>query len=729
MMLAKNEDSVSSLVVADSTETYLIAFAGINSSVSDQTAGKNEHLRSFSVGLPKRRRADQAADGAVEIGGVFPGATKALGKEALFKSARGSKNDTYQRVLRMSPAGRDAAYRIGAIASGLAPENEVIAFRAASETSHSVHELSRIPLGKAEATDIDITAVQNGKEYALAYCTDDGLYVQRILDSKDDTVNRPRLLHQTSEAAADLPASQRPKFRCLRFLTPHCILLLQNRPGRTGAQLLILKINHDYTQCMVSLQKQLNKATKAAVGLDVCSLSKSESAEKQIIIAVAGQNSSIELLTIDITANGGLSTFRPYTVLRDVHAGPITKISFANFIPPLTSNTMDHNPQFVRLASVSVEQTVAVHTLRLRPYSTTNNKTPRYMLVSPGRSESVQTVFSILTALAAIALAALLLQAYSEIRGAVPPTLGVANWFSSGVKEQIAQPYDRSIVPSDLPSVSTATSKIKDAASQIPSVYQAASKNARDTASQVPSSEEMSEKVPSYDEASARVKDAVPDVPSYSEASARVKDAIPDVPSYAEASGRVKDAMPDVPSYAEASERVKDAVPDVPSYAEVSARVKDATPDVPSFDEASERVKDGMPEVPSVDDLKAQLSSLPSVEDLKAQLNALPSAEDVMANLESLVANQQHPTHPDQGKAIVIRDQGTSLSTELHHDADLIKHETIKKWEDMTEHQQRSWKRKLADAGHWTEKQGEAVLKGIFFSQLAGAVGDLMRGA
>src|ERR1700733_5493521 len=60
--LAKDEDSVTSLAVADSSSAALTAFAGINSSVTDQNAGKNEHLRSFRIGLPARkRRADGSA--------------------------------------------------------------------------------------------------------------------------------------------------------------------------------------------------------------------------------------------------------------------------------------------------------------------------------------------------------------------------------------------------------------------------------------------------------------------------------------------------------------------------------------------------------------------------------------------------------------------------------------------------------------------------------------------
>ena len=80
-------------------------------------------------------------------------------------------------------------------------------------------------------------------------------------------------------------------------------------------------------------------------------------------------------------------------------------------------------------------------------------------------------------------------------------------------------------------------------------------------------------------------------------------------------------------------------------------------------------------------------------------------------------------------KAIIVRDEGAGeISTELHHDAELIKEEALKKWEELRESQKKGWKRKLKDAGHWAENQGESVLKGILFSQLAGVVDGFVRG-
>jgi hypothetical protein len=79
-------------------------------------------------------------------------------------------------------------------------------------------------------------------------------------------------------------------------------------------------------------------------------------------------------------------------------------------------------------------------------------------------------------------------------------------------------------------------------------------------------------------------------------------------------------------------------------------------------------------------------------------------------------------------KAIIVRETGGGLSAELHHDLDVVKEETLRKWEELSEREQRNWKQRLLDSGHWIEDQGEKVLKGIFFSSLAAAVGDAVAG-
>lgn len=590
--LAKDEDSVTSLAVADSSAESLTAFAGINSSVADQSAGKNEHLRSFKIGLPaKKRRADGSAVNGSEKDPAPVQRSQALGRTSLFKkAAKDSKNETYQRVLRFSSSKKTGEPRLAAIASGLAPSNEIIVFRP-SPTPQSKDEVSRLTLGNREAADLDLSVDEGEKAgHVLAYCTDDEVFIQKLSGSSKSPP--PTSLYRTSESATSLPPSKRPKFRAIRFITPRYLLLLQNRPGRTGADLLVLRVSKDMSQARISLRKRLNKSTKAAVGLAVASLTESQQGEKQTVIAVAGQSgddSSIEILTIDYSQDSGMGTFRPYSFLKGIHNGPLTGLVFSNFIGPSLPVAGDVGPQSLRLASVGVDQTVVVHHLPLRPFPPTYTKTPRYVLIPPGRSETVQTTFSVFFALVVVGLVAFLMQAFCEIRGAVPPMLGAADWLSPGMRDIIARPY---IFADGIP-------------------------NPKSIASEIPV----------------------------------------------------------------------------------------------AMHSATEKLKDATSEIPSVDDITEEISS---------------AASDLKQKLKDLVEENSGLETP---KAIIVREASLGeISTEVLHDTELIQAETLKRWDELSEAQKKSWKRKLVDAGHWAEHQGENVLKGILFSQMAGIVGNVVAG-
>ncbi|KIX96835.1 uncharacterized protein Z520_07555 [Fonsecaea multimorphosa CBS 102226] len=583
IQLASDEDSVTSLAVADSSAASLTAFAGINSSVADQNAGKNEHLRSFRIGLPTRKRkADgSVVDGDEEKLAASATASQPLGRAALFKSATATKNETYQRVLRFSPATKTGQPRLAAIASGLAPTNEVIVFRPTPKPGLD-DVISRIELGNREAGDVDLVVEDDKGSYLLAYCTDDEVFIQQLpTSSKPDA---PTSLFRAAEISTSLPPSQRPKFRALRFLTPRHLLLLRNRPSRTGADLLVLRISHDCSEARISLRKQLSMSIKAAVGLDVCSLTESEQGEKQFVIAVAGQsgeNSSIEILALDYSREAGLGVFRSYTFIKAVHNGPLTRLVLSSFNGPALPATGTVGPQSLRLASVGVDKFVVVHYLPLRPFPPTSTKAPRYVLIPPGRSEAVQTSFSVFFALVVVGFVAFLMQAFCEIRGAVPPVLGAPDWLSPRMRELVARPY----------------------------IF---------------------------------------------------------------------------------ADRMSSAASDIPVAAH----------------SATETLKS------SVDEITSSLSS------------ALSSATDSLKNLVEENSNLETP------KAIIVREQSLGeISTEvLQSDAEVVQKETLKKWEELSEAQKKGWKRRLIDAGHWAEHQGENVLKGILFSELAGAVGNLVGG-
>jgi glycyl-tRNA synthetase len=516
--------------------------------------------------LPPKKLTSEVSEKSAVLG-----KTEALASISLFSQPPGEKNEAYQRITRVSRVTTGQQESVVAVASALAIENEIVVLKAISEPT-AAEKLVSIKLGKAEAADIDFVSNSDTGSQTMAYCTDDKVFLQQF-SSISGSMKSPIEIYETSQSAAGVKSADRPKFRSIRYLTPRHLLLLQNMPKRSGADLLILRVNEDGTQGQVRLQKRLSKSTKSAVGLDVCLLSESQAGEKQIIIAVAGQNSTVELMTLEFSPVKGIDAFRPFGVLRDVHSGPITKLCFSKYVPPTMPVTSDVRPQYVKLASVGVDQTVVVHTFPLRPFPPTHSRTPRYVLVPPGRSEALQTTFSVFMAIFVIGFVAFLLQVFSEIRGAVPPMLGARDWLGPRGKDIMAKPY----------------------------IF---------------------------------------------------------------APGPV-------------------LLSEIPAVSDVAAKVKGIASDLPRVEAVSEKLQD--------------------------------------------IIQQQSEEGSD--KVIVMRDIEGDLATELHREADVVGASTVKRWEELTEHEKKGWKQRLSDTGHWSTSHGESVLKGIFFSELAGVVREVVRGA
>ncbi len=432
----------------------MVAFAGINSSTADQEAGTNEHLRFFRVTYPPQEGADgDVAKSAAKSLETHEKANIALaGKASLFRPSTGVKKETYQRVLRLSPARKDCESRLGAVATGLAPESEIVLFNATTGSPKHPDFAGRIDLNKGdEAADLDF--VKTGEEdFHLAYCTDYEVFLYSInydfeAEKPRTSSPKPRLLYSTPFPDVFSTAKKRPVFRSLRFLTPDHLLLLCNTPQRSGVELQVLQIDNNGLGDII-LTKRLHKSMKAATGFDVSLLDADSSGTKQIVVAVAGADLSIELLTLDYTTSKGFSKLRPYTILQNVHPLQMTKIAFSTFHPPSHPVTSSTLPQYIKLASVSMSNTVVVHTLPLSPTPTGyQSKTPRYVLVPPGSSDSLQTSLSVFFSLFVVIFGAVMLQALLEIRGDTPPYLGAVNYLPPRVKSYIARPYI--LAPSD----------------------------------------------------------------------------------------------------------------------------------------------------------------------------------------------------------------------------------------------------------------------------------------
>ena len=575
--LSSDEDSVTSLAISQSSGTSVTVLAGINSSEADQKAGKNQHLRSFKLEYPPRRQADGDSEKTTKP----IGNTEALGQTALFSRPQGEKDGIYQRIIRLSPSRSSSQRPVAAISTGLALKGEIVVFRSDPPLANP-EVLGRIDLGKEEAADLDIWSGEEADTAVLSYCTSLEVFIYAISLSKSSALSEPIRVYSVPVPDAFKPPT-RPKLRSLRFLSPKHILLLANRPQRAGADLIVLKLDRLGGVGNSTLQKRLNKSTKAAVGLEVCFLSASPTGERQILIAAAGQDGSIELLTMEYSHKKGVGTFKPYTMIRDVHPASITKLAFSRFLSPPQPITPSTRPQSVKLASVSVGQTVVVHTLPLQSYPPPSEKTKqnspptRYVLASPRPSQALQNTFSVFMAIVVIGIAAFLLQAFTEIRLGMtstshPSYLGASRWVNPQIRALLQKPF------------------------------------------------------------------AVHPLASASSAVTADREILP----------------------------------------------------------------------------TEHLASAPS------KLSAL------------LLSAQEAAATATAPHAIIVRDShagSAELSTELRPaDSDLVRDDTLRRWEDLTHEAKTRWLRRLKEAGHWAEEQGEAALKGVFFSELAGVVAGAVGG-
>lgn len=442
IQLSQNEDSVTSLAVAQSDDDSMVALTGINSSKEEQQRGNNQHLRSFRLYYPPRKSASSEGKAGTREG---PRQTTPLARTSLFKTnihklTAGQAIDTYQRLLRLSPWERDVSSRIAAIATGLAPAGEIVLF-AVTPTPQQSDVMGRIRLGNGEeAEDLDIVGLGDGK-FKVAYTNGVDVFTSEISSSRrSETSPEVSCVYTMPFPRSHAKNKSRPKFRALRFLSPKSLLLLQNAPNRAGCELAVLSLPSPSALGTINSRRKLRNSVKIGLGLDVCNLG-GHGKERQSVVAVSGSDQSIGLFTLEYSPEKGYCRIRPYTTLRDAHPFTITKICFSNFQPPDPQAAADGRPQLIKLASISMGNTVVVHTLYLKPISAVSTKTRRYVLAASGRSPAWETAFSSFVALLIIAISCFLLQVFTEIRGGTPAYLGAVEWLPERVRGAIARPY------------------------------------------------------------------------------------------------------------------------------------------------------------------------------------------------------------------------------------------------------------------------------------------------
>ena len=175
---------------------------------------------------------------------------------------------------------------------------------------------------------------------------------------------------------------------------------------------------------------------KIGLGLDVCDLGEDSEKGRQWIVATSGSDRSIAVSTLEYGPKTGYAQLRPYTVLRDVHPFSMTKICFSTFHPPRHPISANVPPQKVKLASVSMGNTVAVHTFDLAPFPPLS-RTPRYVLTLPGESSTWDVLYSVSVTVLFVAVALAVMLGIAEHRGVLPRHIITAEWLPLHIREAV----------------------------------------------------------------------------------------------------------------------------------------------------------------------------------------------------------------------------------------------------------------------------------------------------
>lgn len=337
--LSRDEDSVMSLAMGEHKGKTTYLYAGVNSSPESIAKGQNEHLRTLGIEQSKARASAGTKSADVKV--------EELTRNSLFAK---SDADTYQRLLRVSGS-------MGAAATAMGKEHQLAVFESFGFTlkTHGVMELSK------EAEDLDIIQI-SPDEWQIAFCYKYELHVVNIGKEQSE----PQLVFTMPEEN-----SERPVFRSIRYLSPGFLMAASNLPKRSGVILQGFRLptpGHPKARVAVNARVPRNIS---ATALAITNLSPAENTWSplgitQFVVAVAGHDSSISLFTLEHHSGSTIDlvyNLWPLYTLKDVHGtNNITGLSFSTFVMPKTHIRQ----QFIKLASTSLQKTVAVHSIALR---------------------------------------------------------------------------------------------------------------------------------------------------------------------------------------------------------------------------------------------------------------------------------------------------------------------------------------------------------------------------
>lgn len=399
-----------------------MVYAGVNSSPADLKSGKNEHLRAFAIEPTKARAAGK------NVGSSHLSETS---RTALFAATH---PEEYQRLLRLAPPSATGA-QLGVAASGLGKDYQIALFETSLSTSVP-KEKGRLEVEK-EANDVDV--IQTGDDtYQVAYCHD---YELHLMDVRKGAGSEPTRVYVTPEDAGT--GAPRATFRAIRYLTPGFILAVANLPKRKGVVLQALRLpSKPDGETRVSVYTRLPKHVAQATALASQNLSPpttrgGKTDRAQFVIAVAGHDSSVSLFTLEHKSAEGLDMLfdlLPLTTLREVHPLQITGLSFSKFAPPSKGATA--RAQVVKLASISMVNTVVVHAIPLRKELDTSvparkNGPPRksrYVVAAKSQRPSSKGLLVALTLI--VAILAVAGQVLLEVTGRSQPVFGASRYWN-----------------------------------------------------------------------------------------------------------------------------------------------------------------------------------------------------------------------------------------------------------------------------------------------------------
>lgn len=424
--LSHDEDNVINLVAGQRRASKAtLLYAGINSSLEDQQKGKNEHFRIFS------------AEPATKARSVVGARISELSRSALFTT---KSQDTYQRLLRLTQP-FPGVPQLGAVATGLAKEAQIALFEVSAGNHTAPKSRGVLDLDK-EAVDLDV--VQTSEDtYQLMYCDNHCLYTLDVPKSGTSSIEnlKPKCIYTMPTDDA------RPTFRCIRYLSPNFIAAVANLPRPGGIVLYGFRLpragSKSDTPARIAVNTKLPKRAGAkATGVAVANLTPvstpgGKQGDAQFVLAVASNDFSIHLYTLDYQVVGdvdSLANLHPLRELKNVQPAMVTNLCFSHFVPPKSGTG---RIQYLKLASTSVSNTAVVHSIALkktfdRPAKIKRGGPPRYPRYVVEAKSQAPNFTGLMMGFAIVALLlAVLFQGVLEIKGLSKPVVAGHSWLPS----------------------------------------------------------------------------------------------------------------------------------------------------------------------------------------------------------------------------------------------------------------------------------------------------------